>query len=162
MTALAQIKGGELTFEIPGPGTILQTIEEVRALFAPHWDEVAVHKEVRPIDIDMPFYEQMSRTGNLVTVIARRDGAPIGYAAYFVRNHPHYRTWKMAVSDIFFILPGFRNMTVARGLFRTVEDHLRTLGVKSVYNATKVHRDLGSLMRFLGYTAHETVYEKVL
>jgi GNAT superfamily N-acetyltransferase len=162
MTAVAQIRGGNLTFEVSPPGSIASVIQEVKDLFGPHWDEVAVHKDVRPIDIDMPFYERMSTIGQLVTILARRNGQPIGYLAYFIRTHPHYRTWKMAVSDLFFVLPEYRGMQVARGLFRTAEEHLRTLGVRSVYNATKVHRDVGSLMKYLGYVPHEVVYEKVL
>lgn len=149
-------------FEIPAPGTMAKVFEEARALFEPHWNEVAVHKQLRPLDIDTERFEEASNKGNFVGVCARVDGVVVGYAGYFLSRHPHYKTWIVAKCDVLFVHPEHRNIFIATGLLKKAEEYLRSLGVNSMVSGTKKHKDLESLFKFMGHEAIETLYEKVL
>jgi hypothetical protein len=151
-----------VVFETPAPGTMGDVFKEIEALFKPHWDEVALYKNVRPLDVDHAFYEQMSNSRRCHGYLARLDGKIIGYSGYFLSYHPHYKTWLMAKCDVIFIHPAHRNVFVALGLLQHSERELKKLGVKSIVSGTKKHKDLERLFKYLGYEAIETLHEKVL
>lgn len=162
MTAHHQATGA-VVFEAPTPGADIENVfNETIELLKLHWQEVAIYKDRRPLDPDYDFYRKMSKAKQFVGVWARSEGKVIGYAGYFLREHPHYKTWKMAVSDIYFVAPEYRTPFVAIGLFRKAEEYLRTLGVRSVVNETKKHKDLERLFRYLGYEPTATLWECIL
>ena len=152
----------KVVFETPVPGTMAEVFREIQYMFKTHWEEVALYKDVRPLDLDTDFYEEMSRRGKYVGVCARQDGAIVGYTSYFLAAHPHYKTWKVAKCDALFILPKYRTIFVSVGLLRHAESYLKELGVNSIVSGTKKHKDLERLFNFLGYEAIETLHEKVL
>lgn len=152
----------KVTFETPKPGTMAEVFKEIQELFKPHWDEVALYKDKRPLDVNHKFYEKMSDLNRCHGYLARFEDKIIGYTGYFLDYHPHYQTWLMAKCDVIFIHPAHRNIFTALGLLQHSEKHLKELGVKSIVSGTKKHKDLERLFRYLGYEAVETLHEKVL
>lgn len=135
-------------------------IDDALPLLLKHWNEVALHKDSRPLDPDYTSYYNAEECGLLRIYTARDNGALVGYAAFFVMNNLHYQTWLCATNDIYFIDRTHRKYALQ--FFRKCESWLKDLGVKSVYYPDKLHLPKGKLFERLGYKAMEVKYEKVL
>ena len=94
---------------------------------------------------------------------ARQDGVLIGYAVFFLKRHPHYRTTIWAQSDIYWIAPEHRRGHVGAGLFAFVEDEFMARGVGvSQIGVKEAHPAAAKLLESLGYEKVEASYAKRL
>lgn len=129
-------------------------------LFQAHWQEVAQDKGWEP-DPNWPYYRQLELAGMLRIVVLRLHGLPVGYFLFVVSESLHYRTHKLASSDMFYILPQFRAQYAIR-LFRAAERFAREAGAGKMYIAFKIYKDITPLTKRLGFTHVEDVVVKSL
>jgi L-amino acid N-acyltransferase YncA len=142
---------------------VQDTINEAHPLLQRHWDEIAWTKELSGVDIDRAFYRRLEDAGGIICVTARHDGELIGYAVYFVRQHPHYQGVRWAVSDIYWIAPEHRGRLLGLRLFQVVEDELRKAGVQVMHTTGKtVHPQAKRLLLSMGHTEIEWGVGKIL
>jgi GNAT superfamily N-acetyltransferase len=142
---------------------VQDTIDEAYPLLERHWDEIAWTKELSGVDIDRAFYKRLEDMGGIVCVTARREGALIGYAVYFIRQHPHYQGVKWAVSDIYWIAPEHRGRLLGARLFNVMETELREIGVQVMHTTGKTaHPAAHRLLLALGHSDIEWGVGKVL
>jgi GNAT superfamily N-acetyltransferase len=140
-----------------------EIIDEVAPLLERHWDEIAWTKELSGVDVDRTVYAALEKAGALVCVTARCAGALVGYAVYFVRYHPHYRTVKWAVSDVYWLAPEHRGRSLGVRMFRYVEQVLQAEGVKVMHTTGKTaHPQARRLLEALGHTEIEWGFGKIL
>lgn len=143
--------------------------EDPRSLFhaiAPllqkHWDEIALDKDAIKLDPDWARYADMAAKGSLVTITVRDEGELVGYAAFFLAPHLHYRTSLTAVSDIFFLRKDYRVGRTGIKLFQVAERELKALGVQKLCIMHKLHLDVGAIFERLGFRAIERTYSKLI
>lgn len=136
-------------------------LPEMKGLLAQHWQEIALDKDTIPLDPCYDEYLQLERFGMVHVVVARSLGKMVGYHVAFVRPHLHYRSTLSALVDIYFISPECRGGSGIK-LFRFVEASLKQRGVKKIFTACKLHKDISGLLTHLGYTEHERLYTKVI
>lgn len=139
---------------------------ELAPLFVWHWDEIASDKDVIPLD---PAWDQYLILDDIdqLHIITARDGAElVGYFFAVVHPHLHYKTSLTAWSDIFYLLPRYKQGLAAgvrlRRLIREAEKMLRDLKVQKVYIVTKKQHDLSRLLDREGYRFVELVHTKLL
>lgn len=137
-------------------------ISEIDPILKDHWKELANNQEIRPLDPDYPKYKMMSQMNILKVFCVRDEGKLIGYAAFFVGNHPHYKNWKFAIADVYYLLPQYRKLGVGQEMFVQIENWLKGLGAKIVHIQDKINHSHEKLFTSLGYTVVEKIYEKVL
>lgn len=77
-------------------------ISEVSPMLMAHWMEVARYPDMR-LDPDWEKYLRIQEHGGLRIFTAREDGRLVGYNAFFVDTHLHYKTWRLASNDVIFI-----------------------------------------------------------
>ena len=81
----------------------------------------------------------------------------------FLTPNAHYKgAGLMAFTDLYYVKPHFRCANLGLRLFTFMEQTLREKGVVKAYTSHKIHRDRSAMMKFLGWTASDTVYSKVL
>lgn len=135
---------------------------EVEPLLMAHWEEIAFDKDMA-LDVDWPFYFQAEFDDRLKIVTVRDDGSLIGYASFFVMNHPHYRTRKFANQDVLFLKPEYRGKQIGLGLEKFCEAYFRDLGVNVMMHHTKASRPaLTEMLCGVGYSIMDYVLVKRL
>jgi len=162
-----------------------QVRPEVRMLLQKHWEEVALNKDRITLDIDEAFYDAMENAGALRIYTVREAGHLLGYAVFFVKPHPHYRTKIWAVSDIIWmerrlrtrrdifsriwrklrhiVRPQLVCATVGARFIAFIEASLREEGVAVMHTHSKVeHPALARVLRYLGHQHTEQGHSKYL
>ena len=127
-----------------------------------HWEELANHKDIRPLDPDYQMYLAMNDMQIIRVFTVRSDGKLIGYSIWIVHNHLHYKTWLYAVSDIYWLDYEYRKTGISFEFFFKIEDWLKSLGVKSITVQDKLQYSHNNFFTRVGYTPIEKNYEKVI
>ena len=77
-----------------------QAVNDIQELIKLHYEEIALNKDVIPLDPDWDKYRALM-TNNLACLItARDDGKLVGYSIFFVTSHPHYKSTIFANNDL--------------------------------------------------------------
>lgn len=138
-------------------------------LLVEHWVEVAMDRDIIPLAVDWDRYRLFEKTEAFKTLAMRKDGVLVGYSAWFINPHLHYKTTLFALNDVIYLDPAYRRGLAGARLVREAENALAALGaVKAIYH-TKLHVQLGKragtlgdLLLALGYKHIENTYAKLL
>jgi GNAT superfamily N-acetyltransferase len=138
-----------------------------RDLLAEHWEALAVHKDQMALDVDYQRVVALYDSGMFRCWTARCNGLLVGYIAFFIQPHLHYRKTLTAVEDLFMLSAPYRKGTNGVRLFTTAIDALREVGVKRVILHTKKHFQaerggLDKLFTRLGFEATDIIYSRML
>lgn len=136
--------------------------DEVKSLLETHWKELANHQDTRPLDVDWDSYSLMNLMNAIRIFTVRDDAKLIGYFSFYIANNPHYKTWKYASSDVYYLDPAYRKTGTALIMFEEMQAWLKSLGVKSITLQEKIQHSHEKFFTALGFSLVEKVYEKVL
>lgn len=134
---------------------------------APLWDshhaEVAIHHEEVPLDPDVAEYARLCANGQLCIVVARMEGRIIGYFLSIIKPHLHYRTTLHAFTDVYYVLPEYREGTgCGIKLFKETERVWIARGVVKAFTATKLHLDMSAILLRMHWEHTEHTFCKLL
>lgn len=141
---------------------------ELPPLFRKHWRELAVHRDVIPLDPNWDMYMQNAVQGFLHVLTVRADDVLVGYIFNLVGPHLHYKTTVHAMVDMYWLDPKYRRGMFPLKMFRENEKHLKKIGAVRIYIGEKLHfknargRHTRTLFRRLGYKAVDVHYTKLL
>jgi L-amino acid N-acyltransferase YncA len=133
-------------------------INELRALYPSHWEELALNKDKVPLDPMYEIYDAKDAEGQVMVVTLRRAGELVGYFVGFVGPGLHYRTCLTLTMDMFWTHPSIRGGTAGLRLFRTVLKEARRRGVQRVFAGSKLHKDASRLFKAMKFEPVETFY----
>lgn len=137
-------------------------INDSLPIFKIHWEELANHKDIRPLDVDHARYIQFNNMGVLKVFTVRDEGKLVGYFMCTLAISLHYKTWLYAAPDVYYLLPEYRKKGIAPIMFKEYEAWLKDIGVRCIIMQDKITHDHGKFFKQLGYTPVETMYEKVI
>jgi GNAT superfamily N-acetyltransferase len=132
-------------------------LEEAKALFPAHWQELALNKDEVPLDPQYEIYLERDRRGEILLIVGRSSGILVGYFVGFVAPGLHYRGCLTLTMDIFYVKPECRGRQGLK-LFRAVEVEAKRRGVQRMFVGSKLHADASWLFSKLGYTEVERYY----
>lgn len=141
---------------------------DVEKLLRAHWREVDVFHDDAPLDPDWKRYAQLEEFGWLGIVAARAGGQLVGYMTIIIGPHLHHKTVKWATVDVMYLAPEYRHGWTGVRFIKAAERGLRKLGIRVFWFAVKEHfrnwrgRDVGEVLKFLGFDCVEVTYAKVL
>lgn len=137
-----------------------ELISELLPLFFLHWKEIAHFPDIM-LEPDTDAYLRAEATGNLRVFTARDDsGEAIGYAVFFLRQNPHYKSSLQASQDILFIKPDRRGTGMR--LIKWCDEQLALEGVQAVYHHVKQAHNFGPMLERIGYEPVEYIYTRRL
>lgn len=129
-----------------------------------HWDELAINKEERPLNVDVDRYKLMSER-DILRIYTLRDGMwgkLVGYASFIIVPNLHYKTWVNGICDVYWVDPEFRNAGWGTSFFKEIVVQLKNELVNSIYVHEKLSKPHGKLFESLGFKAIEQTYELVI
>ena len=136
--------------------------DDAQPLLEAHWQEIALNKDIVPLDPDWDAYEQLEEDGKLFIFTARDDGQLAGYFVVIVAPHIHYKSTLFGNNDLIYLAPEYRLGFTAAKLLRFAEQCLRKDGVAVLMINTKDHKPFDALLTRGGYNLVERVYGKRL
>lgn len=141
---------------------LFEVVEDVQPLLQLHYEELTLNRDRVKLDPMWEKYAQLeaSHRDALQIFTARDEGALVGYAAFFVQPHLHYRSLFPAINDVIFVHPQRRDSTGLR-LIRHCERELKPYAQKIVFHV-KPDTPMAALMPKLGYALNEHVFGKFL
>ena len=142
--------------------SLTEKLEELKAHFPQHWEELALNKDKVPLDPQYDEYLRRDSLGQVLFVAGREAGQIVAYFVGFVAPGLHYRTCLTLTMDIFYVLAAYRKGSAGVKLFRTVELEARRRGVQRVFMGSKLHKDSSALFHRLGYEPAEVYHTKWL
>jgi acetyltransferase (GNAT) family protein len=160
------ILGMKITFTFEPVAYLLSC--GLHALGRLHWEEGIFDKSTFPYEPNWEEYEALERQNAFRIIAVRADGKLIGYAGVKVFHDIQSQNVLCAYIQEYFVLPEFRNGTMAGiGMFRHIETQLTALKVKVIFLGDKefVRGDrggLGKLFDYLGYESREKIRRKIL
>lgn len=144
-----------------------ETLQSVRGdlgrLLPLHYDELTFGKERIKLAPDWARYERLDYERKL-GIYTARDSAEnlIGYACFFLVDHPHYQYAYLAINDVFYIDPAWRSdVWLGYRFLKFIDGELLRLDPDAIKWHVKVQRDFGPMLKRLGYVPEETIYSKV-
>lgn len=137
--------------------SFVDMFDEAAPLLHKHWQEIAHDKDI-PLEVDVDAYRQQEQYGGLRVYTARdsESNRLIGYAAFFVRANPHYKSSIQAVQDVIFVDPERRGMGGA--LIKYCDEQLKAEGVQKTYHHIKAAHNFGPLLERIGYELVDLIY----
>lgn len=142
-------------------------LHELKPLFNPHWEELALNRDKVPLDPQYEEYLRRDAAGEVLAVLARDAGEIVGYFIGFIAPGLHYRTCLTLTMDIFWLRPEYRDgdsleqiegEMVSQDLFAAVKREAVRRGVQRVFFGSKSHKDSSFLFESLGMQEVERYY----
>lgn len=138
-----------------------QVEKDIKPLIRDHWVEVG-HTNGIPLDPDWEKYASLEEIGKLKIFTARDSDKLVGYFIFFVDYHLHHKDFLYATHDIFFVLPEYRQSTIAIKLLMFSEKYLYEDGVQFISINTTIKKPFDSILEKFDYDFIERVYLKCL
>lgn len=140
---------------------VFQVLHEIGSLLERHHEEIC--PEGYELSPNWKQYRAMEQAGCLCLVTARKDeNTLVGYATAVVSPHLHSASNIVALGDMIYLLPEYRNGRNGLNLIRTAERHCREMKAKSLTWSAKPGTVLEELLPLLGYDREEVVWLKTI
>lgn len=134
---------------------------EALPLFQLHYQEVGQPDMV--LDPDYDRMKMMEDAGMVYILTARDEDRLVGYAAFIVQRHIHYKQSMVALNDIIWLHPDYRKGRLGMRLIQLSEVALTAKGATKIYYHVKLPpHDFGPLLEKLGYRFVERNFAKVI
>ena len=137
-------------------------LPEVKELLPAHYEELSVTKDAFPLDPDWNAYLCLEDEGVLHVITARSGTKLVGYIWGMLTRNLHYRSCKMAIEDIYYLMPEYRRGRTGIRLLQAFEKRMIALGANRIVITTKVHLDHTKILERLGYTLFEKGFTKTV
>jgi hypothetical protein len=131
--------------------------EELVPLFKRHYDEVALDKDIVPLDPDWNYYFGIDKLGLLQILTARSvlNGRLAGYIFNVIGTHNHYKSTRFCNTEMFWLHPTFRKGWQPVRMFKENLKGLEVFGVEIATISFKLNFENGRVGRFLARLGYE-------
>ena len=142
---------------------VLTVKPEMEPLLDDHYEELTLHKDKIKLAPDWELYDKMEKAQQfyLLTVRDEESNALIGYSAWFVKPHIHYKATIVAMNDVLFLDKKHRLGMTGIKLLKFSEQEMRKVAHKIVWHV-KESSDFRPILHRLGYIDEDFLVGKML
>ena len=141
---------------------LCDVIDEVQPLLDAHYQELTHHKDKIKLDPQWDQYTALELLNKFFIYTARDESELVGYAAFFLMTHMHYRATVVAQNDVLFLRADKRQGTTGIRLIDFAEAELKKLGADKIVWHIKFSKDLRPILHRRGYRDEEVMTAKML
>ncbi len=143
--------------------TLFDVIEEVQPLLERHFAELARNQDRITLNPDWARYAATEQNKALLVFTARDKGELVGYAAFIVGSHLHYRDLTVASNDVLWLAPAHRVGRTGVRLIRFCEQMLteQLPPHHCIAWHAKENTALASMLGRMGYGVQDILFTKL-
>jgi GNAT superfamily N-acetyltransferase len=131
---------------------------EAEPLIRAHWNEVGTHRDILQLNPRHDAYRFLEKSGNLEMLVARCDGAIIGYFFLIFTQHPRDISKILAQDDIVYAKPEYRRQLLGFTLTKIALARAETRGFIVAFRAKDGRC---SFLKRLGFSPRDVIWTKV-
>ena len=135
-------------------------IERAAPLLQQHWEEIALNKQLMVLKPDAETYRRLEQQDKLVSVGAFDGDELVGYSVNLLHNHLHYADLVVAMNDVLYLAPEYRQGSAGRRLLDATEKAVRTRGARMLCWHAKPETALNAILPRLGYGVQDVIFSK--
>jgi len=135
---------------------------DAQELLQQHYEELTLFKEHINLEPNWDSYLRLEQQKNLVLITARDKGVLVGYTLFFLTNHMHYKSTRVAINDVLFLHKNYRKGFTGIKLLKEAETVLKALGVDKIMWHVKFTNNFGPILQRMGYVNEEIIFSKML
>lgn len=136
-------------------------ISEAEPLLQRHYQELTLNRDVVKLNPDWRRYSELEHAGAFHVFTAREVGRLIGYSAFFLSTHLHYKDLVVASNDVLYLHPDARDGMTGIRLIKISESGMKALGAAKITWHAKYSNDLQQILARLGYANEEAIMGKI-
>jgi|ERR1051325_10807625 GNAT superfamily N-acetyltransferase len=133
---------------------LADVLHEIKPLVILHWNDVSDGSEGEP-DPAWDTMIALEGQGIFKLFTTRDDGKLVGYTAFIIAPHMHYRKMSVAHDDAFFLHRDYRKGGTGFKMFKFAEEYLKAMGVNRIVCHEKLKAPLEKFFNYLGFRAVE-------
>jgi GNAT superfamily N-acetyltransferase len=137
-------------------------IERAAPLLQQHWEEIALNKQLMVLKPDAETYRRLEQQNKLVSVGAFAGDELVGYSVNLLQNHLHYADLVVAMNDVLYLAPEYRQGSAGRRLLDATEKAVRDRGARMLCWHAKPETALNAILPRLGYGVQDVIFSKEL
>ena len=142
---------------------VLLVKPEMEPMLEDHYQELTLHKDKIKLAPDWELYDRMEKAQQFYLLTAR-DGDSnelLGYSAWFVKPHIHYKETIVAANDVLFLRKDQRTGMTGIKLIKFSEQEMRKYAHKITWHV-KGEPDFRPILHRLGYADEDVIVGKML
>jgi hypothetical protein len=112
--------------------SLCDVIAEVEPLLQLHYEELTLNKDRVKLDPDWQRYAELEHAGGFHVFTARDGDKLVGYSAFFLNTHIHYRGLMLAQNDVLYLHPEHRLGLVGVKLIKMSHSGMKKLGADKI------------------------------
>jgi GNAT superfamily N-acetyltransferase len=140
--------------------SMMEVLAEFKDLCVSHWMEIANYQDKIPLEPDWDKYRALENAKMLAFMSVRVSGVMVGYCAFIITPHLHYKSCVTAMNDLIYVRPEYRGFIGAK-LIKESERMVTALGARRIiWHVKPGERDWSSVLERMGYSLEEMMMGK--
>ena len=141
---------------------VLDIKEELKSLLDKHYEELTLDKDVVKLDPIWSLYGELEEKNQFFLFTARDEDVLVGYSAFFMKQHIHYKDLIVATNDVLFLKKEYRLGITGIKLLKYSEQKVKELGAKKITWHVKYSNDFRPILHRMGYSDEDVIVGKIL
>lgn len=141
---------------------VLDIKEELKSLLDKHYEELTLDKDVVKLDPIWSLYGELEEKNQFFLFTVRDEDVLVGYSAFFMKPHIHYKDLIVATNDVIFLKKEYRLGITGIKLLKYSEQKVKELGAKKITWHVKYSNDFRPILHRMGYSDEDVIVGKIL
>ena len=142
--------------------SLFDILSEMEELTKFHYQEITLHKDKVKLNPDWETYKKLEDNNQFFLFTARINKELIGYSAFFLKSHIHYRDILVASNDVLFLKKEHRVGRVGLKLIKYSEQKMKELGANKITWHIKASNDFRPILHRMSYIDEDIIVGKML
>jgi hypothetical protein len=141
---------------------LFDILPEMKELTNFHYQEITLYKDKVKLNPDWEAYKKLENNNQFFLFTARINEELIGYSAFFLKPHIHYKDILVASNDVLFLKKEHRVGKVGLKLIKYSEQKMKELGANKITWHIKMSNDFRPILHRMGYIDEDIIVGRML